>query len=439
MTQSAAPGESVTTAAQARPVKKALFSQAALYGVMSALSLSIPALLAPILTHYLTPEDYGLIVLFDILMQCIGPLVGIGTQSAIRRRYFDYDRSALSSYVMSCVRVVSSLHGVLLVVLLAIVPFARVEALPDNRWLLVLVPWLFAQYVISLATSFFQLEQKPIAFGSVQGGVTATDLLSSLLFVIVFGWGWRGRIVGQVFANSCFALVSLFLLARRVSFTAPGRAEFARDAASYGLPTVPYSILERLIALTDRLLLVAFATLASAGTYALGAQVAGLLMLATTGFALAWQPWMFARLKANTPASRREVARAFALAAGLLALGATGIALLSPIVLPLIIGKKFLPVIPLIPWLAAGFCCRGISRIMSDVIMFEGRTFVLSKITIVGLILNAGGNLLLVPRYGALGAAISTSAAFAFTAAMVGYASLDAWKRLASRPAVTAE
>ena len=233
-------------------MKNALFSQAALYGVMSAAALSIPAVLAPILTHYLTPEDYGLIVLFDVLIQVLGPLVGIGTQSAIRRRYFDYDQATLSSYVMSCARVVASLHGVLLCVLLALVPFIEVQGLPDNRWLLLLVPWLFCQYVVSIGTSFFQLEQRPIAFGSVQGGVTATDLLSSLFFVIVLHWGWQGRIVGQVLASSCFALVSLFLVSRRVAFNAPPRAAFARDAAAYGLPAVPYTILERLIALTDR-------------------------------------------------------------------------------------------------------------------------------------------------------------------------------------------
>ena len=156
-------------------------------------------------------------------------------------------------------------------------------------------------------------------------------------------------------------------------------------------------------------------------------------MLATTGFTLAWQPWMFARFKTNTRASRREIARALVLAIGLLGLGATTIALLSPIVLPLIIGKKFLPVIPLIPWLAFGFFCRGSSRIMTDVIMFEGKNFVLTKVTIAGVVLNAVGNVVLVPRLGAMGAAISTSAAFACTAGLVAIASREAWKRLAAR------
>lgn len=423
----------MTVAAERRPVKNALFSQAALYGVMSAASLAIPAVLAPVLTHYLTPADYGLIVLFDILIQVVGPLVGIGTQSAIRRRYFDYDWETLSSYVMSSVRVVAGLHGVLLVVLLVLLPFVHPDSLPDNRWLLILVPWLLAQYIVSIGTSFFQLEQRPIAFGLLQGGVTATDLTSSIVCVVMLQWGWRGRILGQIFAYACFALLTILLMSRRISFSAKPRMEFARDAAAYGIPAVPYAILERLIALTDRVLLVAFANLASAGTYALAAQVAGLLMLATTGFTLAWQPWLYTRLKRNTPETRTEIARALAVAVGLLGLGAFLLAALSPVLLPVIIGKKFLPALALLPWLAGGFFCRGASRILSEVILFEGKNVVLTKITVASVLLNGAGNLLLVPHFGARGAAISTSFAFAFTAGMVAIASRKAWGRLAAK------
>jgi len=45
---------------------------------------------------------------------------------------------------------------------------------------------------------------------------------------------------------------------------------------------------------------------------------------------------------------------------------------------------------------------------MSDIIMFEGRTIVLTKITMASVAVNATTNLVLVPQYGAKGAAIAT-------------------------------
>ena len=76
-----------------------LVTQTAIYVTASGVATAIPVLLAPILTFYLNPEDYGVLIVFDLAMKLVSPMVGLGTQVAVRRKYFDVDETDLSLYV----------------------------------------------------------------------------------------------------------------------------------------------------------------------------------------------------------------------------------------------------------------------------------------------------------------------------------------------------
>jgi len=56
----------------------------------------------PILTRYLTPEDYGIIAMFGVLLGITGAIIGVSVHSAIQRQYFERDRIDFHKYIACC-------------------------------------------------------------------------------------------------------------------------------------------------------------------------------------------------------------------------------------------------------------------------------------------------------------------------------------------------
>ncbi|QQR90844.1 MAG: polysaccharide biosynthesis C-terminal domain-containing protein [Myxococcales bacterium] len=411
-------------------MKRGLFAQAIQYGLVKIASMAAPLILAPILTHYLTPSDYGVVVLFDIAFQVTGPLVGFGLQSAIRRRYFDLNRAEFSRYVLSTFLTVTSLLAVFTILVSIVNAFIpSIHGVP-SYWAYVLVPWIGSQYVNSVATSFYQLERRPLSHGLLTGGVTLLNLCLSLLLVIQFDLHWQGRIAGQVLAYVLFACASFFIINSRLE--RPLRISMAdsRDALSYGAQLVPYSILERIVALTDRAVIVAYVGLAAAGIYALGSQLAALLVVASDSFSLSWQPWLFERLKRNRIIDRQQVKRALLSVSLLVVLGAIILIWLGPPIFSLVIDSRYNEAYTVLPILVVALMFRSISRILSAIVMFEGSMRPLSGVAVLGAIVNLTGNLILVPRHGWKGAATATCIAFASTLLMTCFAVYRSWQKL---------
>ncbi|MDL4030324.1 oligosaccharide flippase family protein, partial [Proteus mirabilis] len=66
-----------------------LLRGASVYLTSNILNSAIPFLLLPILTRYLSTEEYGKIAMFQIFLAGISTLIGCNTISAISRKYFD--------------------------------------------------------------------------------------------------------------------------------------------------------------------------------------------------------------------------------------------------------------------------------------------------------------------------------------------------------------
>ena len=112
----------------ARVRRSTLARSSGVYGVSTILNRAIPFLLLPVLTRYLSPEDFGKVALFTVAVNLMLPFVGFTTDSAIGRQYFERDRIDLASYVTNCLYV---LAGTSVVALLAMEPPASAD--PDAQ------------------------------------------------------------------------------------------------------------------------------------------------------------------------------------------------------------------------------------------------------------------------------------------------------------------
>src|SRR5690606_35001424 len=134
------------------------------------------------------------------------------------------------------------------------------------------------------------------------------------------------------------------------------------------------AVLDKSLQLGDRTFIALLAGIDAAGFYTLGAQISGLTTRASMSFNQAWQPWLFERLKEDTPSAKRRVSLAFYLASAGTIVFAIVLWLGVRWVFPLIIGDKYAPAVELIPWICLGLAVRGMASLLGSLIVYSERT-----------------------------------------------------------------
>ena len=78
-----------------------LLKNSALYVIADGLNRAIPFLLLPIIVRYLTPEDYGIVTNYAVLIQIMGVFVFGAAQGSIPVNYFKMSKQEFQGYLVS--------------------------------------------------------------------------------------------------------------------------------------------------------------------------------------------------------------------------------------------------------------------------------------------------------------------------------------------------
>ena len=84
-----------------------LRNNAGIYFVTDVINALIPFFLLPILTRFLSPEEYGEVGIFITLISAFSALVGLTFVSSINRKFFDeINEAEYSSYISSAIQLI---------------------------------------------------------------------------------------------------------------------------------------------------------------------------------------------------------------------------------------------------------------------------------------------------------------------------------------------
>jgi len=395
-----------------RVLRSPLFRAASIYGLANILRQAVPVLLVPVLTRYLTPQDYGTTAVFGVLVSVLTPLTGVNVHGAIGRKYFDREELDFPAYVFNCLLIIAVSTGVIAaIVWLAAVPVAAVSEVPRS-WLWAAVVISAAQVVINSLLSLLQVQGRAAAYGAVQIGRTALVAGASAGLVVVARMDWRGAVLGQVIGAIAFTLVSLWLLVRGKWVRVRIEPEYVRNALRFGLPLVPHVLCGVVMAMIDRLFVTHYAGMAQTGLYSLGYQVGALIGLLEDSFNRAFQPWLFEQLKRDDAETKRKIVLftyGYFVAIALLAIG---LGAAAPWILSILVPERFQGAHVHVIWIALGYAFSGMYKMVSGYMFYAERTGALAWMTFASACTSVLLNYLLVPRYGAIGSAYATTASF---------------------------
>ena len=239
----------------------------------------------PILTGYLTKEEYGTYDLITVLVSLILPAATLQIHTAAFRFLIDVrdDFKQIKSIVTNIFAFIIPTSVIALFILFFFLP-------GDFLIKLLICLYFLADILVNAARQVARGLAKNV-FYSISAIVSS---IGKLLFAAVFVWwlriGLNGAIIA-LFSASTISLVYIVIHARiyrYIDFAYLSRKEIG-SLISYSWPMVPNSMSMWVMRLSDRLVVTAVMGVAANAVYSVANKIPSLLTLAQSTFTMAWQ------------------------------------------------------------------------------------------------------------------------------------------------------
>ena len=391
---------------------KELARHSAVYGFGTLVSRFIAVLLLPVYTRYLTPADYGLIETLIALAAVMTVLLAAGVKSAFFRFYFDEPdgRGRLRVIRTSFWFTMASATAGLVAGLVLAGPISDLLFGTSDHADLVRASFvgLWAAINYEQMTSLFRVEQRSVAYLIATLINLTLTVGATLLLVVVLDEGPIGVIVGN-FTGTLIVYVGL-LAYRREQLGLELDRPLLREMNRFGMPLVPSALFLWILNFSDRFFLVKLSGPREVGLYSIGVRMASAIILLLAAFRTAWPAFAYS-IEDDDEAKRTYsfVLTYIVLVTSWMALG---LGVLAPWLVRLLTTEEFYSAERVVAPLAFAAAAFGAYIVVVIGIGRARQTRSNWLISGAAAVLNVALNLLLIPKYGMIGAAIATIGAY---------------------------
>lgn len=409
-------------------LKSSLFRAAGTYGFFSLINSAIPFFLLPVMTRYLTPDDYGIVAIFGVMVSLLVPFVGMNAHGAYSRAYFAPERFDSSKYMGTVIMFslvtwifACALFGIFRGSLSALFTF-------PSEWIWAVPVVAFGTLMPQIVQVSWQVREQPRDYGIFQNARTFSEVGGALLFVVLLGMGWQGRVLSRVFVSVFFSCAGLYILFRKKWLCFRFDRDYLSHALRFGIPLIPHSLAGILNKSIGRLFITHMVGIADTGLYTVGYQIGAIIGLAATAFNQAYVPWLFRKLNMNSEQEKKKIVK-FTYAYFLVILGsAVGLAVLAPLLMRVLVGMQFQGSIIYVIWIALGYSFTGMYYMVVNYIIYSEKTQLLALTTFLGALINIVLNYFFIKLNGAVGAAQATALTHLITFLFVWYLSSKVYR-----------
>jgi len=393
-------------------LKSKLFKNSAIYTITNVLNKSIPFLLIPILTRYLSTESYGIIAMFTVLVGFVGPFTGLSIHGAVQLKYYKKEETDFPVYltnsllVLICSTTITSIFIYL---------FAnQIESLSGfpKTWFWSIVLFSFFQFIYFVLLFIWQAKQSAFNYGIYQILTTILNFGLSLLLVIPIGnyngFDWQGRILGQVISMILSGLVALYIIYKYNFIKFKFNKQYIRDALRIGLPMIPHAFGAIVVTMVDRFFITNIKGLHETGIYTLGFQIGMIIMLIQDAFNMAYVPYLFEKLKKGDENDKIRLVKFTYLYFLAIIIIVFIFSYIVSLVFPYFVGEKFTNSLPFVFWIALGFAFNGMYKMVVNYIFYIEKTYLIAVVTFSTAIVNVILCYFLINHFGTIGAAYSS-------------------------------
>ncbi len=381
------------------------------YFLTTLVNQSLPFLILPILTRYLTPAEYGMLSLFSLYLVLSNSLSGVSIPAVISKNFFSESKEYTAEVIGNSI-VINVVLSFLTMVLAAVLYYFFAQELEvPLKWLLLIPLGSLSFVIFNIGLNVMKLNRMVWTFSKHQIGNTAINIGLSLVLIIVFIWGWQGRAAGILISYFLSALVSFFFLYKNGYVSFKISKVRMREVLNVLLPLIPNSVQSVVISQVGIFFIQFYFTKDLLGVYAIGYQIAFVVKLLIITIGMSWAPFLYEQISKRDGFNRVNMARNILGLWGVLVGGMIFVNLVSGLVLRVMTTPDFFPAREFIFPLTIGFVFHGMYAFIMPILIRKNEQRFISITSFINMIIMLVLNIGLVEVFGYMGVAY----AFAIT------------------------
>lgn len=384
-----------------------LIKIAYIYLLVKVFDYAVPLLLLPILTYYLSPEDYGVVGTYSALFGIVTIFVSMGSGGAIARAYADRHRSKVdfSAYIFNAMFINTFLMGISV----APVMFAYVSESISLPFELV----LFTPLIVLLSTlksfkqSLWNLQEKEKSFAIFQVCYTLIAFLSTLLLVTTWFQTWEGRLYAIFASEIVFTCISIYYLLSEDGIKYSFNKQYIYDVVKFGLPLVPHSMGLMLLSSSDKLVINAALGLQDVGIYSVAFAISSAALVFVLPVEQALNPYIYKLLNNFSVLSQMRFIAGFMFYVMAVSIGIGIMFIFLPLIFDYLIAYEYREALDVLYLLLLGQWFHSLYRYFIKTSFVVGKTYYVSLITVLSGICSFLAQIYLVQDYSLYGVAMA--------------------------------
>ncbi|KAA3662136.1 MAG: hypothetical protein DWQ04_14290 [Chloroflexi bacterium] len=382
------------------------------YMLAGILNKALPFFLLPVLTTYLSPEEYGTLALYQVLISFFVPIIGMNMQANITRHFFRKSREEIAHIIFTICLILVSVFVIVLFLFVPILGFFPAIVDLPLIWICTIPVVAASMIVKQFNLTVLRNQERAKLYGMFEVSATVINLFITIVLVVFFEMGWQGRAAGVFFAPLIIGIVGMIRLYRSKFIIPIFDREIFRNILKVSFPLIPHALSMVVISLSDRFFLDHMLGKEAVGIYTVGYQFGMIVAISTDSFSKAWSPWMYKQLAdLNSQQLKRVVQYTYFYDIGVL-IFAIVVTFSSYILIEFMTTEAYFGAKQFVIWIAVSYAIRGMYLMRFPYLIHEGKTGFLAIMTTTSAIINLIANYFLILHYGALGAAQATLLSF---------------------------
>lgn len=386
-----------------------LMMAALIYVIGSFFTQGLRFITLPVFARIMSTEDFGYLSSYETWVAIITVLVGLQTAGSISNAYIDYKREKLEEYIYS-ITYIGTFSAVVISIILTIFSsfFSKLFEVSKYSLFLGIVQCLFTFFLNVLINEYRMLD-KPWQYLVFTVGNSIINITLAIFFVIYMPSAkYIGRVYALTISAFIFGILALVLIIRNTN-NKKIESGYIRYALKLSLPLVFHAFAAIILSRCDQLMLLKYAGPSEAGIYSYGTNFAHIIYVLYTACNQAYIPWYYKKLEKNC---EKEIVQANRNYITFFSLGFLAFIFILPEIIKLMSTSDYYKAIYFAPIVALGFYMNFLYNFPVNYEFFHKKTHFIALGTVGAAIMNAILNMLLIPPFGGIGAAVATASSY---------------------------
>lgn len=365
-------------------------------------------IIVPLFWRELTPFDFGIMAVVDMINLFVSKFMGLSLESSITRFYYEWDDSEKKKNTGTLLIVNWStvlVIGVISLFVLSLTSkyiFKKVSFYPflllgiSNGILIAFTAFPF---------SLLRIKRKAMLFAILRLSTFCVQISLNIIFVLVLKQGVVGYYKSNLIVNGIIiaAFIPILWSFVKLSFN----RKVLSDALKFSLPLMQRNILVSLYSVVDRFVLQNYYSLEVLGIYNIGMKFANVISALYNALKMSYTPFLYQKISEKTEEAKNDIFQMVKFYIAPVFICGLLISLYIDNFVVLIGQEEYFPVVDIVPWLVGFSLLNSLYIYYSPGLLLSKRTRLLLIPTVVQIVAIFLTSILIIPHYGLTGVIIS--------------------------------